>query len=111
METFAWKTIGQPVGTITLRTLSAQFGDGYKQDAADGINAKVQTWPIQCVGLTRSEANLIVAFFDRHAGYKAFQWTPPIGGPGLYKVVGYSPSPVGGGVYTISATFQQAFAA
>ena len=108
-ETFTWKTIGQPQGTVTLRRLSVQFGDGYRQAAGDGINNKVQTWQVQCVARGRSEANLIAAFFDRHGGYKPFYWTPPLGQQGLYEVVAYNPSPVGGEIFTISATFQQVF--
>lgn len=108
-ETFTWRTIGQPQGTVTLRRLVAQFGDGYRQAAGDGINNKVQSWPVQCVGRDAAEAKAIVEFFDRHHGYKSFYWTPPLGERGLFEVVTYNPSPVGGGIYTISATFQQVF--
>jgi len=108
IETFKWRPIGSPQGTTTLRRLTAQFGDGYRQAAADGINAKVQSWPLQFVG-DKGEAQAIIAFFDRHAGFRSFLWTPPLGEQGYYEVVQYSPTPVGGPVYTVSATFQQVF--
>lgn len=108
-DTFNWIPVSQSSGTITFRTLKAQFGDGYAQEAADGINNKTNSWPLQFAG-TKADMQAIVDFFDAHAGYQAFYWTPPLGVQGLYKVKSYSPSPVGGPVYTVGATFEQAFA-
>ena len=108
-ETFNWRPIGQPAGQATFRVLKAQFGDGYSQEVADGINNEVQSWPLQFVG-TRAEVIAIRDFFRRHGGYKGFFWTPPMGEPGLYKVAAYSPVHQGGDVYLISATFEQKFA-
>ncbi|MBD9419812.1 phage tail protein [Achromobacter sp. ACM04] len=107
-ERFTWKATGQPNGTVTFRRLTAQFGDGYRQVAGDGINSKVQSWPLTFSG-SKKEMDLIAAFFDRHAGIRSFLWTPPLGEEGLYEVPGYSINPVGGVAYTISATFQQVF--
>ncbi|SAI70472.1 Phage-related protein [Bordetella ansorpii] len=107
-ETFTWPSANDPQGTVTFRRLVAQFGDGYRQAAADGINNKVQSWPLQFIG-TDTYLAPILAFFDRHAGYRSFRWTPPLGEEGWYEVTSYSPTPIGGPVYTISATFQQVF--
>ena len=48
-------------------------------------------------------------FLDRHAGTRAFQWTPPLEEVGLYRCEQYKPVPLGGGNYSLSATFIQAF--
>ncbi|CAG9177767.1 phage tail protein [Cupriavidus pampae] len=110
IETFAWKAAGPSVqGDTTLRVRAAQFGDGYKQVAADGINNKVQTWPMKFVG-TEARIAEIIAFVDRHAGFRSFYWTPPLGVQGLYRVPKYTPAVEAGGVYSFSATFEQAFA-
>lgn len=108
-DTFTWASTGTPSGTVTLRVRTAQMGDGYSQEVGDGINAKVQSWPLIFVG-SKAEMLPIVAFLDAHAGYIGFNWTPPLGVQGLYKAPTYAMSPVGGGVYTINVTFQEKFA-
>ncbi|GAP66831.1 phage minor tail protein [Mizugakiibacter sediminis] len=107
--TFTWQATGNPTGTVSFRVRTAQFGDGYKQTVADGINNKVQSWPLTFTG-TKAEMQAIVNFFDERAGWQSFYWTPPLGVQGLYKVTTYSPTPKGGPIYTVTATFEQAFA-
>lgn len=108
METFTWCPLNQPTGDVTLRTRVAQFGDGYSQAAGDGINTKEQEWPLSFTQ-GEAEAQEIVDFFDRHQGYKAFFWQPPLGGVGLYRVTNYSIRPLRPGLYHIAATFVQTF--
>jgi phage-related protein len=108
-DTFTWRSIGTPAGQVSFRVRKAQFGDGYSQEVADGINNKVQSWPLQFVG-TKAELAPIVAFLDDHAGYAGFFWTPPLGVQGLYKVTAYTPTPLSGDLYTLTATFEQKFA-
>lgn len=109
IDTFTATPTGTPVGQVAFHVLSAQFGDGYSQEAADGINNKVQSWPLTFTG-TKVEMQTIVDFFDAHAGWKGFYWTPPLGVQGIYKVTAYSPSPIGGPMYSVTATFEQKFA-
>lgn len=110
METFTWCPRVGAQGTTRHRTRSAQFGDGYAQVSGDPINAKVQSWP-----LTFTQPESIAAeirdFLDRHRGYKAFFWTPPLGELSLWRVTEYNIQAVGAGMYNISATFEQAFRA
>lgn len=108
LETFTWSPQRDTQGDITYRTRTAQFGDGYAQVVGDGINNEQQSWPLTFVRGT-DEAEAIRDFFKRHAGYKAFLWTPPLGELGLWRVTTHSLRPMGGGVYTITATFEQAF--
>ena len=107
-ETFTWVPKVEPVGSVEFRLKTAKFGDGYQQTAADGINNKTQSWPLTFVG-DEARIKAIVAFLDRHAGAKAFSWTAPLAGPALYRCKGYQPTPMGAGLYSLTATFEQAF--
>ncbi|SEJ31542.1 Phage-related protein [Azotobacter beijerinckii] len=109
IETFTWAPALDAQGETAFRTRTAQFGDGYAQVVGDGINNKQQSWPLTFIR-KGAEAQAILDFFDRHAGYKGFLWTPPLGQLGLWRVSTHSLRPMGGGLYTIAATFEQAFA-
>lgn len=105
-ETFSWRSINSPQGEVKFRRTVAQFGDGHRQAVGDGINNRMQSWPLQFQGNAEELAPLL-AFLDRHEGVKGFYWTPPLGVQGVYEAVGYSPVPIGGGLYTLTTTFQQ----
>ncbi len=107
-ETFNWSPRVNPRGQVRLRTLEAKFGDGYTQTAADGINSKVQSWPLEFVG-TEQKIGEIAAFLDRHGGFRSFLWTPPLGGEGRYRATEYDPVALGAGLFSLSVTFQQTF--
>lgn len=108
-DTFTWQPTSQATGTSTFAVRSAQFGDGYTQEVADGINNESQSWPLTFMG-SKAEIQPIVDFFRAHAGYRGFWWTPPFGVQGIYKVTAFSPMPNGGDIYTLTATFVQKFA-
>lgn len=107
-QTFTWVPVVEPTGTVSYRVLKAQFGDGYAQTAADGINNKSQTWPLQFRGALANIAP-IRDFLDALSGYQAFLWTPPLGAQGYYKCTGHMLKPMGAGKYELAATFEQAF--
>lgn len=107
METFTFCPRIDPVGQITQRSIVAQFGDGYAQRAADGINGKSENWPLEFVG-SEDYIRPIRDFLDRHQGYKSFLWTPPLGEPQHFVTPeGYSLRAMGGGAYSLSVTFVQ----
>lgn len=107
-DTFTWRPVSNPTGTSTFAVLTSQFGDGYSQEAADGINNETQSWPLDFVGV-EVEMQPIVNFIRAHAGFQGFYWTPPMGVQGLYKVATFSINPQDGGLVQISATFVQKF--
>ena len=109
-ETFTWKVERAPDPTIEYRVITAQFGDGYKQTSADGINIKNEQHSIK-VHAYKEEARQIMDFFDRQQGWKSFFWTPPLGELGLYTCVDPKPVDQGGGLYTITGTFVKSFSA
>jgi phage-related protein len=107
-QTFTWSARLEANGTANYRTLKASFGDGYEQKAADGINNKVQMWPLSFVeNLTTTTA--IRDFLDARMGYQSFYWTPPLGAQGLYRCPSHTIRPMGNGIYELSATFEQCF--
>ncbi|WNL45962.1 phage tail protein [Dyella sp. BiH032] len=108
-EVFGWIPQVEPQGQTTFRVRSAQFGDGYTQTVTDGINNRVDSWPLSFDG-DGSYVSPIKDFLDRHAGAASFQWTPPLGAPALFRCAGYTLVPRAAGYYTLSATFQQVFA-
>lgn len=106
--TFTWAARTGTAGTATYRRLAAQFGDGYEQTAADGINNKVQSWPVSFVGKS-AKITPIRDFLDARMGYQAFYWTPPLGVQGFYKCKSTTLRALGGGNYELSGTFEQSF--
>ena len=88
---------------------TAQFGDGYSQAVADGINSTADTWPLTFSG-TGAYVGAIKSFLDSLQGYRSFYWTPPLRAQGLFRCVKRStPQPHGGDAYTLTATFQEVF--
>jgi phage-related protein len=109
LETFTWQHLVGPEGTFKHATLKAQFGDGYVQLAADGINNRQQEWPLVFRGKA-PKIEPIKAFLDRHGGHKPFTWTPPLGAAGSYVVKdGYQLATISGHgserLFTLTVTF------
>lgn len=107
-ETFTWAPDKEPTGTTTFRVKSAKFGDGYEQTAEDGINNKSDVWPLTFTG-QKTRIKAIRDFLNRHKGATPFNWTEPFGETLLIKCKEYQSRNMGGSVYTLAATFEQAF--
>ncbi|QZI72889.1 phage tail protein [Pseudomonas protegens] len=108
IETFTWCPKVDPVGTVSFRTRSAKFGDGYEQVARDGINNRSQSWPLTFIG-SAAKIKPIMDFIDARGGINPFYWSPPLGEQGLYRCSSYQSSALGAGMYSLVATFEQAF--
>ncbi|MDR5881125.1 phage tail protein [Caballeronia sp. LZ032] len=110
-DTFIWKpTVASTSGTTTLKTRKAQFGDGYAQRVADGLNNAASSFSLQFVN-DAATISAILAFLRAHAGATAFLWTPLLWtAPGLFTCESFSEPTRDGAVYTITATFDQTFA-
>lgn len=109
-DVFTWSpTVANFSGDTTLRTRSAQFGDGYQQKAADGINNRSTSYSLQFVG-DETKIAAILAFLDAHAGATSFLWTPPLRAQLLFTCDTYTEPTKDGDMYTITATFDQSFA-
>lgn len=109
-ETFTWKVERDVDPTIEYRVIESQFGDGYKQASADGINTKSEQYSIKVHG-TQDKMQEVMDFFDRHQGYKSFFWTPPLGKLSLFTCMDPKPVNEGGNLYSITGTFVKSFSA
>ena len=107
IETFIWQS-EKGEGEITQRVRTKKFGDGYGQTVSDGINNKSQPWPFMHTG-PQEKIKVFMAFLDRHQGAKAFLWTPPLGVQGYYKCATYAMQQSSGAIWSLTATFEQAF--
>lgn len=116
LSTFTWNAniVSGAAGSKKYSTLVAQFGDGYKQVAANGINNVSQSWPLTFKALKIDNSDLleIMNFLDANQGFKSFYWTPPVLGAvqGTYRCLeGYQLTAESGAIYTLTATFEQSF--
>ncbi|MBV1814530.1 phage tail protein [Pseudomonas viridiflava] len=108
IETFIWPTQHGDAPDISYRVRTSQFGDGYKQQVGDGLNNKLDSYPVTFSG-TQDRVLSIMTFLDRHAGAKAFLWTTPLGQLGLFTCKDPIPTPMGGRIFKLTATFERAF--
>lgn len=105
MDTFPpnWVPLVNATGTDTFSVATAQFGDGYVQEAARGIHPALASWSLSWLGTADPPA--IRAWLRAHVGQR-FVWTPPDGAQGQFACPGgCTITAVGGGVYQLTATF------
>lgn len=95
------------------RVLSAQFGDGYSQEAPNGTNNLVDEWSIRYENLTSTDRATVWTFLDSVGAWDKVSWTPPGSSSSqLFKVTkdGAQEAFTSGGTYTISFNLRQVFA-
>lgn len=61
-----------------FRILEAEFGDGYRLRAGDGLNTLKKNVSLSWSMLTTSEADAIEAFFVTQSGHLPFDYTLPL---------------------------------
>ncbi|MBV7389027.1 phage tail protein [Pasteurellaceae bacterium TAE3-ERU1] len=79
METFDFKVRWEMSTEYEPKVNVVTFGDGYEQRSARGINNNLSLRSCTVI-IPRSddrEFKRLTGFLNRHAGYKAFYWTPP----------------------------------
>jgi phage-related protein len=108
-QTFTWvPAVSGLSGDTTLAVRKAQFGDGYAQRAADGLNNRSSSYSLTFIG-DAAKISAIFAFLDARAGAEAFYWTPLLRQQSLFTCEKYTEPTKDGDVYTITATFDQTF--
>jgi len=111
METFTLCVQVAPSSEVGFRALRTDFGDGYTQEAGDGINTRHEKWSVAVKGRISGVVGEAMAFLDRHEGFRAFEWQSPTSGLKTFKCrEGYSLQHVVFDIYTLSATFEEVFA-
>jgi phage-related protein len=106
---FTWRVEKAVAMPAKYRSIVTQFGDGYEQTTADGINTKDEQYSVRIPAKNETEAKEIMAFFDEHNGVRSFAWTPPLGSLSLFKCADPDPQHQGGDVWVITATFKRSF--
>lgn len=93
------------------RVLSAQFGDGYSQEAPNGINSLVDEWNVVYGNLTSSERTTLLAALDTAGSWDTITWTPPGDTAKKWKVTkdGWSETPLAGDQWSITFSLRQVF--
>lgn len=95
---------------VRPRVLIAEFGDGYRERAADGINTLPESFSLKWTNIVTADATLLEDFFKARAGVEAFKWTPPDeGSEKVYTCPRWSKSPTAFGFYNMTAEYQQEF--
>ncbi|QZI72926.1 phage tail protein [Pseudomonas protegens] len=107
IETFTWCPKVDPVGTVSFRTRSAKFGDGYEQVA--GRDQQSLTVLATDVHWVRCQDQTDHGLYRRPGRHQSVYWSPPLGEQGLYRCSSYQSSALGAGMYSLVATFEQAF--
>lgn len=109
VQRFRWMTEREMDTTIEYTVIETQYGDGYKQVSADGMNNKKEQYGIR-VHAKSAVAREILKFFDEHKGVRSFIWQPPLGDLGLYRCINPKPEPQGGDLWLITGTFIRDYA-
>jgi phage-related protein len=112
----SWPTWPEGIGPskaepeTNVRLLEATLGDGYTQTSEDGLNAIWDTYSVAWALLSKSELAVFTSFLRERAGSKPFLWTPPLETAARqWKCKTWKPQPLGGGWYSLSATFKESF--
>ncbi|VUD48411.1 hypothetical protein TDB9533_01228 [Thalassocella blandensis] len=94
---------------VQFRTLTSSFGDGYSQRGKDGINNRLNSWPLTFELRTEDMLNL-QTFLDDHQGVEAFLWAPPDESEGKWVCKGYTgPADLAPGWLSLTTMFERVF--
>lgn len=92
------------------KVLMPDFGDGYAQRAADGINNNPAARALSWTNLTQDEFDYIDGFFDARYGVESFYYDHlGRGNPQVYICTDWEVTDVDFGIYTITANFMQVY--
>ncbi|MET4190681.1 MULTISPECIES: phage tail protein [unclassified Bradyrhizobium] len=87
-----------------------EFGDGFSQRSAQGMNNVRDTWSASWTNVSTREKETIVKFIRTMKGYRAFSWTAPGDAAPLNwsaRDLKFTPQDVG--YWSITSTFRQEF--
>ncbi len=106
MELFTWITPNAKLKEQP-RVLTAQFGDGYSQESADGLNALLQVWTLKFDDIYAHDARAIRDFLVARKGVEKFQYRSQLGETIAVKCREWDIEPAKKGRLTVTATFEQ----
>lgn len=94
-----------------LRVLEANFGDGYRQVAADGLNSVRARWSVVWENYPQDDVFILAKFLKERRGFESFLWTAPGDEEEkrwLCKTL-EGPTPAGFESYSLQASFEEVF--
>ena len=86
-----------------------QFGDGYEQRLAYGLNTQPSEWRLTFANRTDMERDNITGFLEARGATESFDWTPPYGSAGKWVCDEWSTTMIASNINTVQATFRQVF--
>ena len=86
-----------------------QFGDGYSQRTAQGINSVKRVWQLSFNNRSTADSDAMLAFFASMKGATSFDWTPPTGVVGKFICQEWSSNASAYEGWNVSATFEEVF--
>lgn len=107
IRTFAWKMNMGATAESSHRVGKNQFGDGYTQRFANGINTETKNWSGTKTGDLETVIKPILDFLSEHQGVYPFLWTDPHGNTGQYTCENYPVTQNKGNSWQIQLTFEQ----
>ena len=102
VEQWLWRPHVSKDVSVSYRTREVSFGDGYEQSVGDGINTSKRSLGVK-FNVNRETLDSMIAFLDRHAGWKSFEFDGR-----LYKAGSFSQSQVGPDNFMLTTTFKEA---
>jgi phage-related protein len=110
MAIFDWAESDSSGVDYKPRIKSLQYGDGYEQRSADGMNPIAQRWQLKFDDVDNSIANDIIGFLVARGGWQAFDWTPKWATSAIRVVCKeWSRNIARGDLSNITCTFDQRF--
>ena len=103
--------------TTTPRVLKVQFGDGYEQRVAEGLNSLDEQYTISYSNRPKTEVAQILAFMDSKKGVTKFPYRipDPLQGSGEREIQvvceSYAATYVTDEFYSFTATFRRVYEA
>jgi phage-related protein len=97
---------------VVPRIITAEFGDGYSQRAADGINNLPETVEVRWIPVLKTDKDTIVNALNATGGWDYLTWTPPAESTAKKYVMtpeGYSVELISGKYYVVSVMLRQVY--
>jgi Phage-related protein len=107
-DKFTWRVTTDSSGQGDFSTAKAQFGDGYSQEVANGLNSETQKWNVTYSNYA-PKVREVLDFIRGHVGV-SFLWTPPFGDEGYYRCKSWSATDQGGNYGVLTMQFEQVYA-
>lgn len=77
MPSFTWEPDFEATNTPTVNMIEHQFGDGYSQRQAIGMNPRKNNWSFNFAKRPMDEGLAIKNFLDARNGVESFDFIPP----------------------------------